>query len=219
MTITGAATTRSLVPRLPEPLVHRRRLEALLTDGLVSDLVVVSAPPGAGKTTLLASWLEHVAAGPVTWRTVEARDNNGARFAQTVLEALAEIGGVPPTADGPHGRGIEALEAALSDIDYHTPSGILILDDVHELTAPDAIGCLEYLVDHTPPLVKIVISTRADPPLRIGRLRANGRMREIRNDELMFRESEAAELFNAHGLHVSRSETTAIHELTEGWAG
>src|SRR3954468_5918581 len=195
MTITGAITTRSLVPRLPETVVHRRRLETALTDGLASDLILVSAPPGAGKTTLLASWLEHTATTSVTWRTVEKRDNTGGRFAQTVIEALAEIGGMWPSPDVSHGRGIDALEEALGEIDYRTPSGVLILDDVHELTAPEAIGCLEYLVEHTPPLLKIVIATRADPPLRIGRLRANGRMREIRNDGLMFSPWEAAELF------------------------
>src|SRR5688572_5555072 len=88
------ARTRSLVPRLPEPVVRRPRLEATLASGVRHQLTLVSAPPGAGKTTLLAGWLRDGGAGLAAWLTVESRDNEYGRFADVLVDALVEAGAV-----------------------------------------------------------------------------------------------------------------------------
>src|SRR5947199_1457892 len=219
MAAVDAAVRRSPMPRLPEPLVCRVRLEEALAAGVHADLTLISAPPGAGKTTMLTGWLAHANDRTLAWRTVERRDNVAGRFARSVVLALVEVDAIGREVVRHGGRGVELLEVALRELDRRAEPVLLVLDDVHELTANEALTCLSYLVDHAPPALNIVLSTRADPPLRLGRLRASGRMCEIRNASLLFRLSEATELFAAHGLHLGSGEVRAIHELTEGWAG
>ena len=196
-------------------IVRRPRLEAILAGS--SSLTLVSASAGAGKTTLLSSWLEGL--GPKqAWHTVEARDNRGDQVARSVVAALAEVGAA--SCDAPlNGRpGIELLRSAMQDITAGGEPVVLVLDDAHELRGHRPVECLSYLVEHAPPLLRLVISTRADPPLRVGRLRASGRIVEIRDRTLCFDPAEASEFFAACGLSLTQSELRLIHGSTEGWA-
>src|SRR6185369_6078604 len=111
----------------------------------------------------------------------------------------------------------DVLENVLNEFERRQDGCILVLDDVHELESTGARACLAYLVDHAPSLMKIVIATRVDPPLRIERLRAGGRVVEIRDADLSFTQAEAAELFAAHDLHLAKREVGALREMTDGW--
>jgi LuxR family transcriptional regulator, maltose regulon positive regulatory protein len=93
-----------------------------------------------------------------------------------------------------------------------------VLDDVHELRGHRPLECLSYLVDHAAPPLRLVLSTRADPPVRVGRLRASGRLIEIRDATLRFELAEAAELLAACGVSLTQAELRLIHQSTEGWA-
>src|SRR3954451_21297218 len=90
----AAPIRRSPMPRLPEPLVYRDRLEKALAAGSNADLTLISAPPGAGKTTMLSGWLTHCADRTTAWRTVERRDNVAGRFARSVALALVEVNAI-----------------------------------------------------------------------------------------------------------------------------
>ena len=90
---------------------------------------------------------------------------------------------------------------------------------MQELTSANVIHCLELLVDHARrAALEIIMATRADPPFRLGRLRVNGWLGDIRNSELAFSPAEAAELFASRGIRMTHHEIMAIHERTEGWA-
>jgi LuxR family maltose regulon positive regulatory protein len=186
--------TKSYVLRLPDALVRRSHLEALLETGVRRRLTVLSAPPGAGKTTLLAGWVNRNPDQRVAWLAVDRTDNRSGSFARNVVNALAEIGAVSSsrTADVDGRDGPALLGDALHELNVRGEPAVLILDDVQELTSAAAIKSLELLVEHAGSSLEIIMATRADPPLRLGRLRVNGWLGEIRNSDLAFTPAEAA---------------------------
>jgi len=212
--------TKSYVLRLPDALGRRSHLEALLAGGVRRRLTVLSAPPGAGKTTLLAGWVNRNPDQRIAWLAVDRTDNRSGSFARNVVNALAEIGAVSSslTADVDGRDGPAMLGDALHELNVRGEPVVLILDDVQELTSGPAIKSLELLVDHAGSALEIIMATRADPPLRLGRLRVNGWLGEIRNSDLAFSPAEAAELFASRGIRMTHQEIMSIHERTEGWA-
>ena len=73
---------------------------------------------------------------------------------------------------------------------------VVVLDDYQFVTNEDCHKSVAFFVDHLPENVHLVIASRTDPPLPLGRLRARGEMNEIRSDQLAFSEEEAACLLN-----------------------
>jgi len=202
---------------LASSVVRRTRLEEALAAGSGSQLTLLSASPGAGKSTLLTTWLETTIAKQA-WHTAELRDNRGDQFARSVLGALAEADALSTELPRDGCPGVDLLAGAMQDIASRDEPVVLVLDDAHELTGHRPLECLSYLVDHAPPSLRLVVSTRVDPPVRVGRLRASGRIIEIRDPALRFELAEAAELFASCGLALTQNEVRLIHEATEGWA-
>ncbi len=59
---------------------------------------------------------------------------------------------------------------------------------------------LEYLIDHMPDNLHLVLATRADPPLNLAQLRARGQLLELRAADLCFDIDDAEILFSGcHG--------------------
>jgi LuxR family maltose regulon positive regulatory protein len=71
---------------------------------------------------------------------------------------------------------------------------VLVLDDYHLLDAPPIDAAMGFLLDHLPEHLHLVIATREDPPLPLARLRARGRLVELRAADLRFTTDEAATL-------------------------
>jgi LuxR family maltose regulon positive regulatory protein len=79
----------------------------------------------------------------------------------------------------------------------------LILDDMHLVVTEAVHVQLDYFIDRAPAGVHVVVATQADPPLRLGRLRALGDLTELRANALRFNDGEAIELLNdRHGLRA-----------------
>jgi ATP/maltotriose-dependent transcriptional regulator MalT len=94
---------------------------------------------------------------------------------------------------------------------------VLVLDDVHLLADRECRGALSLLADHVPPGSRLVLAGRDKPPLRIARLRAEGRILEIGPADLALTRAEAASLLRGAGLTLGPDEVTALHQRTEGW--
>jgi LuxR family maltose regulon positive regulatory protein len=202
------------VPALPNPLVRRARLEAHLDDAERRHITLVSGLPGAGKTTLVASWLRTVD-HPAAWVGLDGRANEPGRLARSVITSLAAVAAVP---DGPSRRrrsDAVLLDQALSSLS--TGPWVLVLDDVHELRSPEALGALRHLLDHSPPNLSLFLCARADPPVALGRLRLDGSLGEIRNADLEFSVDETAELFAAYGIDLRHDDVHALWLRTQGW--
>jgi LuxR family transcriptional regulator, maltose regulon positive regulatory protein len=215
--------TKFSVPRGPKAAVLRHRLLDLLDSGVQGPLTLVAAPAGAGKSALVSSWIaEGRPLGPVAWLSLDADDADRRRFWRGVLAALARATGddavaalaVSPREPMNMDMVLPALVDALAGRDQPV---VLVLDDFHEVM--DAVhDDLERLARFPPPALRMVIVTRADPPIGLGRLRLDGSLSEIRAADLNFSLDEAAALFSALDIALRPEDLSMLWRRTEGWA-
>ena len=212
-----AVGTKCSIPRLPETLVRRPRLETLFANEARSQVTLVCGAPGAGKTTLLASWLASAPVGQVAWLTLDRRDNESRRFATLVTVALERAGALAGLGSLPY-DGEDLLDAVFEHLVRRGQQCVLVLDDLQELASRTALRTLRHLVEQAPPVLDLVLASRADPPVPWGRLLMEGRLSQVRNADLRFSPEEAGELFTRHGIRLGRDDTHSLCERTEGWA-
>jgi LuxR family maltose regulon positive regulatory protein len=189
-------------------------------------LTLISAPAGFGKTTLLVEWLRERAdgEGSVAWLSLDEGDNDPIRFLSYLVAALQAIEeesgeGVLSALRSPEAPRIEAIMAALINELAALPGELtLILDDYHLIDSEPVHGVISFLLEHLPPNVHLVISSRIDPPLLLSRLRARNQMMKLDATELSFTSEEAATFLNSvMGLELSAEDVAALEERTEGW--
>jgi len=214
---TPLISTKLNLPPIRRDLVSRHHLIERLNAGLERKLTLISAPAGYGKTTLLSSWAEQTGRF-VSWLTLEKDDNDPARFWQYFLSALAQ--GISP-------KNLEEIETTYSEssltsqINHIAASCylfILVLDDYQLIHSNEVHNTVEFLLEHQPINLHLAISSRADPPLRIARLRARDQLNELHLAELRFSPAEAASfLTQIMHLDLSPDNIKAIVRRTEGW--
>ena len=201
--------------------VLRPRLTARLDEGLARGLVLASAPAGYGKTVLLADWARH-GEHPVAWLSLDAGDNDPARFWHHAVAALdrARPGTaerVAPLLGPPAPSSFQGLVTALIN-DLAGEEALLVLDDYHLISARQVHESLAFLVEHRPAGICVVLASRSDPPLPLARLRARNQLTEIRAAELRFTPAEAGELLQHAASALPDGSVAALAARTEGWA-
>ncbi|MDN4646036.1 LuxR C-terminal-related transcriptional regulator [Arthrobacter sp. PsM3] len=221
--------TKLYVPKLRSGLVTRPRLGERLRRGAGSKLTLVSAPAGFGKTTLLSGWLDETSGEDqdVAWLSLDSADSDPASFWAYVVAALeSAVPGVGSaaqelTASSPPSTGLPTelmLTTVLNDLAAAPNDLWLVLDDYHLVDSREVDSGLAFLLEHLPPRVHVVISTRADPGLPLSRWRAGGDLVEIRAAELRFTPEESAAYLNeAAGLHLVPADAAVLAQRTEGW--
>src|SRR5215216_6152054 len=223
---TALLETKLTPPSTAFRQVIRSRLFDLLDAGTEQLLTLVSAPAGAGKTTLLASWSSsRRPPGPVAWLSLDAGDNDAARFWAYVLAALCQSGAVPRDGalrrlapqPGSKQSFLPLLVSGLAELS--TPV-VLVLDDLQDITDAAVLHGLELLLRHAPSQLRLVLATRFDPPLPMQRLRVSGRLAQVRAADLAFTVPEAADLLaESQGQPMLSEEDVALLQArTEGWA-
>jgi len=220
--------TKLRPPPVRAGLIPRARLDALLEAGAKGRLCLLDAPAGSGKTTLLAQWcLTDEASRRVAWVSLDESDDDPVRFWVYVIEAFRVI--EPGFADAPlellQGSGSAdvlvqvVLPQLLNELATSGSELVLLLDDYHLISNSTCHRTLGFFVDHLPANVHVVLSTRADPPLPLARLRASGELTELRTVELGFTDAEAASLLrDALSLELTSEAVQRLWERTEGWA-
>jgi LuxR family maltose regulon positive regulatory protein len=215
--------TKFSVPRAPKAMVVRPRLLDVLDAGVEGPLTLLAAPAGAGKSALMTSWIAHGRPpGPVAWVSLDADDADRRRFWRAVLEALARATGdeaVAALAISPREPlDMEVvLPAVVGALFGRDEPVVLVLDDFHEVV--DAIhDDIERLARFPPPALRLVIVTRADPSIGLGRLRLDGGLTEIRAADLAFTLDETRAMFAALGLALAAEDLATLWKRTEGWA-
>jgi ATP/maltotriose-dependent transcriptional regulator MalT len=216
--------TKFHVPRAG--FVPRPRLLARLWQGIGSGLTVVCTPAGFGKTTVLGDWARHSRL-PVAWLSLDPGDSDPARFWRYMAAALDRVRpgvGAPVMAllRGPQQPPLEAVATAVINELMSLPGEgqvALVLDDYHLIEAPLVHESVTFLLDRLPPGLRLVLSSRVDPPLPLARLRARGQLAELRAEDLRFTVAEtAAFLQEVTGLDLPAASVAALQDRTEGWA-
>ena len=202
---------------------HPPRLIERLNEGLHRNLILISAPAGFGKTTLVSEWVEGIER-PTAWLSLDEGDNDPARFLTYLVAALQTIAatlgegvlGVLQSPQPPPAASI--LTALLNDITTISDHFVLVLDDYHVIDAKPVDHALTFLLEHLPPHMHLVITTREDPQLPLARLRVGGHLTELRAVDLRFTPSEAAEFLNqGMGLNLEAQDIARLSTRTEGW--
>jgi len=217
--------TKLYIPPTRSNLVPRLRLVQILNEAWQQGrkLNLVSAPAGYGKTTLVTEWL-HSLQIKTAWLSLDRADNDPTRFLVYLIAALGQIDqrigeNTRAVVQSPQPLPPEVvLTTLINEIASVTTSFILVLDDYHVIEAMPIHQQLDFLVEHQPPQMHLVVITREDPPLPLARLRARGQMVEIRQGDLRFSLEECADfLQRIMGFNLSLDDITTLERRTEGW--
>lgn len=206
-------------PPRPDAIGRDRLLDRLA--GARTACALVVAPAGYGKTTLLAQWAERDPRR-VAWVAIDERDNDAGLLAREIAAAVA--------ADEPLGVDVSApLNVPVPDVarvviprlcraieEADEPIAV-VLDDVHRLTDPDALAGVAALAELLPEGSKLVLASRTEPDIGIGRLRAEGRLDDVRSGDMAMTRGEATKAFEAAGRDFGDGLVGRLVDLTEGW--
>lgn len=215
--------TKLYIPAPPVPNVIRAHLLDRLCEIEKKNLTIISAPAGFGKTTLLAEWIVQTPL-PIAWLSLDKGDNDLYRFLSYLIAALESV----QEDIGAEARQLMGfyqlvpahiiLASLINDLGKIAESYVLVLDDYQFISEHIVHESVAYLLDHIPANMHIVIATRADPPLQLGRLRAHDQMLELRTRDLRFTPDEATDFLNeVMHLGLSVEDVEVLETRTEGW--
>jgi LuxR family maltose regulon positive regulatory protein len=218
--------TKLAIPPVRTDRVPRPRLIQLLSNGLERPLTLICAPAGFGKTTLITDWNEQPNRPDflLAWLSLDEDDNDPVRFLTYLMSALATVVSTSwddlfsslQSSQPPPPKVI--LAALISRLETTPQRFVLVLDDAHRITAPSVCEALAFLLDHLPAQMRLLITSREDPPLPLSRLRARGQLAEIRANDLRFAAEEAADLLELMlGSKLSADQVMELEARTEGW--
>ncbi|MGO8888278.1 MAG: LuxR C-terminal-related transcriptional regulator [Streptosporangiaceae bacterium] len=204
-------------------LIDRGDLLAALDRAAAKKVTIISAPAGSGKTCLLRAWADrqgqrHRLAVMQVQRDQQDAQQFWLALLDAVRHASATTGRAEPPAATPDFNAPAMVDRVLSEL-ADARSGItLVIDDLHELTSPEALSQLTRLLTNLPPHVHAILTTRHDLRLGLHQLRLAGDLAEIRAADLRFTDRETRMLLDASGIALSESGAALLHQRTEGWA-
>ncbi|HEY7971114.1 MAG TPA: LuxR C-terminal-related transcriptional regulator, partial [Candidatus Limnocylindrales bacterium] len=94
---------------------------------------------------------------------------------------------------------------------------VIVLDDVQVLRSREAIAVLTALVEEPPPGARLVLASRCEPPLPLGRLRAHREVLELTTRDFVMTRGEAAALLELAGADLAAADVDTLVRRTEGW--
>jgi LuxR family maltose regulon positive regulatory protein len=210
--------------RARKGIAPRRRLLDRLREGRGSRLTLLCAPAGYGKTTLLAQWFEaDRERTPFAWVSADEGDSDPVRLWSHLIVGLQ---GVHPRAGteslealrgGPAAIESVALPLLLEEL-ADAPASVLVIDDWHRVRSTVCDESVRLLVEQAPSEVQIVLSSRSDPNLPVGRWRAHGELSEVRAADLRLSHVDAASFLHSWNVDLAPEDIARLTERTEGWA-
>jgi ATP/maltotriose-dependent transcriptional regulator MalT len=204
---------------LARPRLHERLDEAAADRALTW----IGAAAGSGKTVLAASWLE-ARKRPCLWYQLDARDADPAVFFEFLREAAArhaprKRASLPPrTSDGR--RDVQAYARSFFEqlSGWLRPGTIIVLDDFQELPEDSPLQhALPGALSAVPASVRIVVVSRAEPPVAFSRLVAHRRITRIEAQELDLEPQEAVDLARLLKVNATAAHVEPFRARAGGW--
>jgi LuxR family maltose regulon positive regulatory protein len=204
--------------------VARTRLLEDLQSANRRPVTLIAAPAGYGKTTIVTQWLASVfRPASVAWISLDMSDNEPVRLWTDIANALDRAGCVIARdipgfiASGGHDMVTAVLPRIVDAIAALAEDVTVVVDDFDSVRSAECNEQIDFFIKHLPANSHLVLITRADPTLRLGRLRAAGQLSEIRADDLAFNSDEASSLLVADGVQLSGDGLSELMRRTEGW--
>jgi LuxR family maltose regulon positive regulatory protein len=213
-------------PSLPIHFINRPSLVQQLNKGLEFHrwVTLVSAPAGYGKSACISDWIATVDQWQVAWLSLEPSEDDPGRFFNYLIAALQKVdahlvegisgliqaGQLPPA---------EIISSALiNDLQAKSNHIMLVLDDFHVIQDNFILEVIEQVLANFPEQLHLVLITREDPPLPLGRLRANNQLTEIRARDLHFSRPDIDRFFiEVMGHSLTQADIATLEHRTEGW--
>jgi LuxR family maltose regulon positive regulatory protein len=237
-------TTKLYRPRVDVNWPPRPTLLACLDAGLTHKLILLSAPPGFGKSTLVSQWLDNLGLGILDfglngahdhpksnirhlkscWLSLDEGDNQLVQFLRYLIAAVrtCEPAACPNTQSllgAPQLPGVGYLaDILVSELNTLPVELVLVLDDYHLIRSDEVHGVMRHLLRYRPEQLHLVILSRSDPPLHLGRLRIEQQITELRAGDLRFAVEETRQFLDRRlGQSLDNAALNLLHARTEGW--
>jgi ATP/maltotriose-dependent transcriptional regulator MalT len=218
-------------PRLHPGLMRRDGLFASMEGCQHRKLLLLVAPAGYAKTTTALQWLQQQP-GRLVYLSLEPADNDLNRFFNYLLASLqVHFPGVGQAyynffastdalqIEVPLTHVVNAFAESQEDV-------YLFLDDFHHLNQTEVLKAVDFLLHYSPPQLHLVICSRSQPRLQMGRLRAQRLVCDLRTENLSFSLQETRQLLGrtpfgaGHPPETGKGEEVSadeVHQFTEGW--
>ena len=204
---------------MPDGSVARRALLERLAASPAT-LVTVSAPAGYGKTTFLAQAAAQERRA-VAWVSLDVHDDDPASLVGLLAAALHRVRPIDTSVfeaiAGPAISPWSAVTRLSSALEHH-PAFALFIDDADAIEPGPAADVLGLLPDLLPPGSRLLIASRASPPIRLSRRRAEGTLLELDRMDLGLDDLEAFELADALGHRIDEATAAELNRHAEGWS-
>jgi LuxR family maltose regulon positive regulatory protein len=210
-------------PRPPDSrsaLVQRPRLLEKLR-GSSAPAVVLKAPSGYGKSVLVEQW---GAEDPRPFLTLILGDehNDPALLVASIVAALETIEPMPPEVGVALANPKPSLDGVVlprlgSALAARRVPFVLVLDDFERLDSAASLTVVATLVERLPAGSQVVLATRTEPDLALGRMRAHRGLAELGPADFAMDRVESAELLAALGLDLNPKQLETLVGRTEGW--
>ena len=215
--------TKFFAPPRPANDISRPLLLKKLDEGLSRKLTVVCAAAGFGKSTLISQWAQECPY-PSAWLSLDEDDRDTTRFLEYLVASLEAISQTVGSGLGallkgsPPASPETVLTLLVNQLSKIPGKLVLVMDDYHLAASTSVNEMLAFLIKHMPAPLHMVIASREEPEVLLGKLRVEGQLTEIRQQDLRFRMEEASEFFSQYAdTTLSRSQIQSLEERTEGW--
>ncbi|MHB9797110.1 LuxR C-terminal-related transcriptional regulator [Pseudomonas sp. MT3] len=227
---TSTGGSRFFRPPLPHGYVSRSRLCERMAAGLEGRLILVSAPAGFGKSSLAIEFCQTLESQwRSLWLGLSARDSDPGRFLERLLEGLRlhfpmlgeEALGILKMRQRHQPFAFEAwlddlLDELLDSLSAERPL-LLVLDDYHLAQGAVLDRCLQFLLNHQPPGLVLLVTSRQRPDWHLARLRLSRHLLELTEQDLRLTAEETARLVSANGAQLDDNALDNLVERSEGW--
>jgi ATP/maltotriose-dependent transcriptional regulator MalT/two-component SAPR family response regulator len=214
-------------PQSNPTILQRSALLSALQKNRKKKLILICAGAGYGKTTLISQFIIRKNMQYMYYQ-LDEDDADPATFISYLLKGLQNI-------RPGFGRKINRLSqffnnfaryrdiiigTLLNEVIERFKSDVyIILEDYHTLKQPEAIDAtIDYLLDHLPPKLHIIITSRMLPGLSLSKLRARGALFEMTTPHLRFSREEIQLFFKkVYQQPLKAKEIQWIEQHSEGW--